>query len=198
STFDYQLNLLQVVVTYEHRANGLSSGVYTARASKHITGLGLRLGLSFVNQRQGELGSFALGGIDAEKTLARGGRIKFEWATSRGHIAVGGFNDGTVNDEHDGHAFRTELEQPLPFYEGVLRAGFSRSSAGFLNPFGATVTPGAQRATASLELKPRPARTLRFALSDERNRTDTVNNRRLTAGINWTEAWRENVRTFIG
>src|SRR6185503_10914508 len=118
STFDYQLNLLQVVVTYEHRANGLSSGVSTAQASKHITGLGLRLGLSFVNQRQAELGSFALGGIDAEKTLARGGRIKFEWATSRGHIAVGGFNDDTVNDEHDGHAFRAELEQPLPFYEG--------------------------------------------------------------------------------
>lgn len=199
STFDYQLNLLQVVVTYEHRANGLSSGVYTARASKHITGLGLRLGLSFVNQRQGEFGSFALGGIEGEKSLARGGRFKFEWATSRGRVAVGGFNaDEGANDEHNGHAFYSELEQPLPFYEGVLRAGFARSSAGFLNPFGATVAPGAQRVTASLEFKPRPARALRFGITDERNHTDTVDNRRLTAGVNWTEAWRENVRTFFG
>jgi len=199
STFDYQLNLLQVVVTYEHRANGLSSGVYTARASKHITGLGLRLGLSFVNQRQGEFGSFALGGIEGEKSLARGGRLKFEWATSRGRVAVGGFNadEGAEND-HNGHAFQAELEQPLPFYEGVLRAGFTRSSAGFSNPFGATVAPGAQRATASLEFKPRPSSALRFGVTDERNRTDTVDNRRLTAGVNWTEAWRENVRTFFG
>ncbi len=198
STFDYQLNLLQVVVTYEHRANGLSSAVYTGRASKHITGLGLRLGLSFVNQRQGELGSFALGGIEGEKSLARGGRLKFEWATSRGRVAVGGFNGESANNEHDGHAFHSELEQPLPFYEGVLRAGFARSSAGFLNPFGATVAPGAQRATVSLELKPRPVRTLRFGITDERNRTETVDNHRLTAGVNWTEAWRENVRTFFG
>ena len=34
STFDYNLNLTQLVVTYEHRANSLSSAVYTARARK--------------------------------------------------------------------------------------------------------------------------------------------------------------------
>jgi hypothetical protein len=199
STFDHELNLLQVVVTYEHRANGLSSGVYTARASKHLTGLGLRLGLSFVNQRQGEFGSFVLGGIEGEKSLPRRGRLKFEWATSRGRVAVGGFNaDEGAENEHDGHAFHADLEQPLPFFEGVLRAGFARSSAGFLNPFGATVAPGAQRATVSLELKPRPSSTLRFGFTDERNRTETVDNRRSTVSVNWTEAWRENVRTFFG
>src|SRR5206468_5796748 len=84
------------------------------------------------------------------------------------------------------------------FFEGVLRAGFARSSPGFLNPFGATVAPGAQRATVSLELKPRPSTTLRFGFTDERNRTETVDNRRSTVSVNWTEAWRENVRTFFG
>src|SRR5439155_894755 len=34
STFDSALNLTQVVVTYEHRAASLNSGVYTARAKE--------------------------------------------------------------------------------------------------------------------------------------------------------------------
>ena len=35
STFDRALNLMQVVVTYEHRASSMSSAVYTARARKN-------------------------------------------------------------------------------------------------------------------------------------------------------------------
>lgn len=201
STFDYQLNLLQVVVTYEHRAGGMSSAVYTARAAKRFAGAGLRLGLSFVDQQQDNFGSFMLGGIDAEQTLPRGGRLQFEWAMSRGRVAFGGnlLSAGIGgNDEHNGQAFRADLEQPLPFYEGVLRANFSRAAAGFLNPFGATVAPGAQRAAVSLDLKPRASRTLSFGLTDERNKTENVDNNRFTASFGWTEQWRENLRTFFG
>ena len=46
STFDSALNLKQIVVTYEHRAAGMSSSVYTARGRRTFAGLGLKLGFS--------------------------------------------------------------------------------------------------------------------------------------------------------
>src|SRR5713226_4326796 len=52
STFDQVLNLTQIVVTYEHRANSLSSAVYTARARKNFKHIGLKLGLSAALQRE--------------------------------------------------------------------------------------------------------------------------------------------------
>src|SRR3989440_1572035 len=73
STFDYALNLTQIVVTYEHRARGLGAAVYTARARKNFKHLGLKLGLSSVLQNQVDSGSFFLGGVDIEKTLPHGG-----------------------------------------------------------------------------------------------------------------------------
>ena len=88
STFDYLLNLLQIVVTYEYSAQGLTSAVYTGRATKHFKGLGLRMGASFVNQRQPEFGPFYLGGLDFEKSLPRGGTLIVEWAMSRGRVAA--------------------------------------------------------------------------------------------------------------
>src|SRR5205814_6394801 len=65
STFDSGLNLTQIVVTYEHRAAGLGSAVYTARARKNFKHLGLKLGFSTVLQSQPDSGDFFLGGIDA-------------------------------------------------------------------------------------------------------------------------------------
>src|SRR5947207_3875409 len=64
STFDYALNLTQIVVTYEHRARGLGAAVYTARARKNFKHLGLKLGLSSALQNQVDSGSFFLGGVD--------------------------------------------------------------------------------------------------------------------------------------
>ncbi len=201
STFDYQLNLVQIVATYEHRANNMTSGVYTVRAQKRFDGLGLRLGLSGIEQREGEFGSFMLGGIDGEKTLPRNGHLKFELAMSRGRIAGGGnnvFAQGGAADEHNGNAFRADLEQPLGFYGATLRANFSRSDANYINPFGATVAPGAERAAVSIDLKPRASRTLHLGLLDERNHTTNVNNNRVTASFGWNETWRTNFRTFFG
>ena len=54
STFDYALNLVQIVVTYEHSAEGFSTSVYTGRARKNFEKLGLKLGLSAVMQRQAD------------------------------------------------------------------------------------------------------------------------------------------------
>ena len=92
STFDSSLNLTQIVVTYEHRANGLNSIVMTGRALKKFSGLGLQLGLSAINQRQDQFSEFRLGGIDAEQRLPHGGVIKAAATWSRGGLV--GFGSG--------------------------------------------------------------------------------------------------------
>ncbi|HEX6624568.1 MAG TPA: hypothetical protein VF064_12725, partial [Pyrinomonadaceae bacterium] len=200
STFDFQLNLVQVVATYEYRAAGMSSAVYTGRAFKTFERLGLKLGLSFVDQRQGEFGSFVVGGIDAEKTLPRRGRLALQWATSRGRAMVGGniFGGGTGDERHDGNAYRAELEQPLPFREATLRASFVRADEGFLNPFGQTITPGSQRAEGSIEMKATKSSVVRFGLMDERNRTANVGNSRQTGSLLWTQVFGDKLRTTFG
>ena len=189
STFDFQLNLLQTVVTYEYSAHGLTSAVYTGRATKQFTGLGLRMGASFVNQRQPEFGPFYLAGLDFEKSLPHGGTLLVEWAMSRGRVAAGGslLSTDQANGDHNGQAYRTELNQPLPFYQGTLRASVTQADAGFLNPFGATVTPGSRRIVGTVDFKFRPSSLLRFGVGQERNKTQNVDNQRLTASVGWTE-----------
>ena len=198
SAFDYALNLTQIVVTYEHRASGMSSAVYTGRAVKNFEKLGLRLGLSFVNQRQADLGSFFLGGVDGEKKLPGKGILKFEWATSRGRVAAGGNVFDSGDAEHNGNAYRVELEQPLPFKEAIVKADFARADEGFLNPFGGTIAPGSQRASVALDMKVRPSSVVRFGLMDERNRTANVDNERVTASINWAETLTDRLRVNFG
>jgi uncharacterized repeat protein (TIGR01451 family) len=198
SAFDYDLNLVQIVVTYEHRGAGMSSGVYTGRASKRFNRLGLRMGLSFVEQKQSEFGSYVLGGIDGEQTLPNRGALKFEWAMSRGDMATGG-NIFDTNTRHaGGHAYRLELTQPLKVYEGVLRAEYARADEGFFNPFGATVAPGSQRTGATLDLKPTASRVIRLGFLNERNRTANVDNSRNTFSLLWTETFSDRLHAFFG
>lgn len=197
STFDYALNLVQLVVTYEHRSNDLSTAVYTARAVREFESMGLRLGLSAVVQ-QSELGSFVLGGIDGVKTLPRGGELRFAYARSQGDFMAGGNILDPTSIEHDGDAYRVELVQPLSFYEAVVRARYSNSSAGFYNPFGATVTPGSRRGDLSFEFKPRSKSTLRFGLTTESNRTPLVDNTRLTLSAAWDQVVNERLRFHLG
>ncbi|HYY98848.1 MAG TPA: hypothetical protein VE642_09675, partial [Pyrinomonadaceae bacterium] len=201
SSFDFSFNLVQVVATYEYRSDSMSQAVYTGRAFKNFEGLGLKVGLSLVDERQGEFGAFFLGGLDAEKTLPRGGRVRAEWATSRGRVETGGnllFGPSAANDRHDGNAYHVELEQPLGYREGVVRASFSRADEGFMNPFGATVTPGSQRADLSLELKVTKSAKARFSFEDERNRTTNVDNSRQTASLLWTQSFGDRFRLALG
>jgi uncharacterized repeat protein (TIGR01451 family) len=200
SSFDFSFNLVQAVVTYEYRSDSMTQAVYTARAYKNFEGAGLKVGLSLVDQRQGEFGSFFLGGVDAEKTLPRGGRLRAEWATSRGRVQTGGnfFDNMAANDQHDGNAYRVELEQPLGYREGVVRASFARADEGFMNPFGATVTPGSQRLDASLEMKVTKTAHARFSFTDERNQTANVDNNRQTASLLWTQNFGERFRLALG
>ena len=199
STFDSVLNLKQIVVTYEHRATGLASAVYTARARKNFKGIGLKLGFSAVLQREAEGSDFMLGGIDAEKTLPNHGSLQMAWARSHGEVVGSGnvfSTDG--NPRHDGDAYQLTIAEPLPFFNGNLKARYLNAAAGFFNPFGGTVTPGSQRAEASLELNPLKHSKLQFAVIDERNKTANVNNGRVTYGAALDQILGEKVKLHFG
>jgi uncharacterized repeat protein (TIGR01451 family) len=198
SAFDYDLNLVQLVVTYEHRAAGMSSGVYTGRASKRFNRLGLRMGLSFVEQKQSQFGSYVLGGIDGEQTLPNRGSLKFEWARSRGDLETGGNLFGAAQTHTGGNAYRLELSQPLGIYQAMLHAEYVRADEGFFNPFGATVSPGSQHMGATLDLKPGARRVVRLGFLNERNRTANVDNSRNTFSLLWTETFTDRLNAFVG
>lgn len=198
STFDFGFNLAQLVVTYEHRADSLSSGVYTARAKKNFARFGLRLGFAGVVQRQEDTRSFVLGGIDGEKILPRRGLLRFAIARSHGEFAGSGNAIDSNNNEHNGGAYQLELNQPIGSHEGVVRARYSFASPDFFNPFGASVTPGSRRGEVSFEFKPRADAMLHFGLSDERNHTASVNNSRFTMSAAWDQTFKDRVRLHFG
>jgi hypothetical protein len=208
--FDYLLNLVQVVAAYEHRGTGSSNYVLTGRASRTFGQIGLRVGASYINQQQAEIGAFQLGGIDLEKTLPRGGRLNFEAALSNGRFAsgvnvfdfynsdFGGQSSESAALERNGSAIHLQLDQPLPLFQSRLRADFQRSTAGFFNPFGASIAAGNQRLSIGLEMRPDAKNTFTLGLADERNNTSNVSNSRRTFSGLWSRAWRENLRTVIG
>jgi uncharacterized repeat protein (TIGR01451 family) len=197
STFDYALNLMQLVVTYEHRAEGFATSVYTGRAKKNFKGLGLTLGLSAVMQREADFGTFFLGGLDGEQKLPNDGSLLFAYARSQGEFmgVSDAFSLGA--DGHDGQAYQLELTQPLNFYEGVVRARYSNASEGFFNPFGATVTPGTRRSEISFEVKPHSKSLLRFGFTNERNHTSSVDNSRNTFSASWDQIINERLRFHL-
>jgi uncharacterized repeat protein (TIGR01451 family) len=200
STFDSGLNLKQIVVTYEHLATGMNSSVYTARGKKSFAGLGLKLGFSTVLQRQETEGGFLLGGIDGEKRLPRRGLLRFAWATSQGEISNGvGVSGGEgADDTHDGNAFNIDLMQPFSFAESVLHARYASASPGFLNPFGATVTPGSRRGEVTFDFKPRRGTVLRLGLLKEDNHTANVDNSRLTLSVAGDQIIKDRLRLHFG
>lgn len=199
SAFDYNLNLVQLVATYEHQADTLSTTVYTARARKLFAGLGLSLGFSAIVQRQDGADSFMLGGIDGEKSLPNKGHLRFAYARSQGEVMGGGNFFSSGKGEHNGSAYQIELVQPLSSrYEAVVRARYSNAAAGFLNPYGATVTPGSRRGEVMLDFKPRPSSTLHFGLTSERNRTESVDNSRLTFSAGLDQAIGDRMRFHLG
>lgn len=198
STFDRTLNLTQIVVTYEHRASGLGSSVYTARAKKNFKRLGLRVGLSAALQREANAPDFFLGGIDAEKTLPRGGSLQFAFATSRGQLTgIGNSSDGE-DARHDGNAFQLSLTQPLPFWNSIVRARFQSASGGFMNPFGGTVTAGSRRGDVAVEIKPGKSSKFLFGVTSERNQTANVDNGRLTFSAALEQSLGDRIKLHFG
>ncbi|MDT7541335.1 MAG: large repetitive protein [Acidobacteriota bacterium] len=198
SAFDYDLNLVQVVVTYEHQADGMTSGVYTGRASKRFNSIGLRLGASFVEQQQSQFGTYRLEGIDGEKALWNRGALKFEYALSAGDVISGGNLYDTTQQHAGGNAYSLQLVQPIKLYNSELRAEYARADEGFFNPFGGTVAPGSRRMNAVLDIKPRAGRTFHLGYTNERNRTSNVDNQRDTFSFLWQESFGEKLQGFLG
>jgi uncharacterized repeat protein (TIGR01451 family) len=198
STFDYALNLVQIVVTYEHSATGFSTSVYTGRAGKNFEKLGLRLGFSAVMQREADFGTFFLGGIDGEKRLPNRGTLSFAYARSQGEFMAGSNTFAVGADGHDGEAYNVELTQPLNFYEATVHARYSNASAGFFNPFGATVTPGSRRTEVTFEMKPMAKSILHLGFLNERNSTSSVNNTRNTFSAGWDQIVSDRLRFHLG
>lgn len=200
-TFDRDLNLVQVVATYEYRGDGMESTVYTARANKNFNSIGLRLGFSYINQQQTDESPFQLGGLDGSLKLPNRGKLDFEWAMSRGFFNSGfSFfgNNGGGNGEHNGNAFAVSLIQPINYGQSVLRFDGINTSRDFYNPFGATTTPGSTRGEVSVETKPLKNSTVRLKLVGEKNETENVDNNRVTAGIEWSQIINEKLRFNFG
>lgn len=199
-TFDRLLNLVQIVATYEYRSNGMESSVYTGRASKNIEPLGLRLGLSYIDQQQANSPAFRLGGADLSLKLPKNGRLDAEWAMSRGSLNTGFsfFGNRPNGNEYNGNAFFVSAEQPISLGRSVLKFEGITSSREFYNPFGSTVAPGNTRGTLLLETKPLNNATVRLNLSGEKNSTENVDNRRATAGIHWTQTINEKLNVDVG
>jgi hypothetical protein len=198
SAFDYDLNLVQVVITYEHQSDGMSSGVYTGRASKRFNGVGLRLGASFVEQQQRQFGNYRLTGLDGEKALWDHGALKFEYALSAGDVMSGGNLFDTTARHTGGSAYSLQLTQPIKLYNSELRAEYARADEGFFNPFGGTVAPGSRRMNAVLDVKPRAGSTLHLGYTNERNHTANVDNQRDTFSLLWQQSFGEKFQGFLG
>jgi uncharacterized repeat protein (TIGR01451 family) len=188
TALDSVLDLTQLVFTYEYRTTGMNSQVYRAQAGKRFDDVGLRVELNFLNERDSG-SSYFLAGLEAEQKLRYGGFLRVEAPLSHGELAVSPDAAAEASDSgtHDGVAIRAEVEQPLPGIGGVVRAQLSKTDRDFLNPFGATVLPGAQTVTGSLEFKPMAATILRFGGGDERNSTSNVDNQRTTFEGSWKQ-----------
>lgn len=200
-TFDRDLNLIQIVANYEYRSEGFESSVYTARASKSFERIGLRLGFSYVNQKQNDASPFQLGGFDGSLKLPNRGLLEFEWASSHGALNQGfSFfgNTPSGDGEFNGNALYVSLDQPLPFDQTVLRFEGYSASRNFYNPFGATVTAGSTRGALSIEAKPIKNSTVRINLVAEKNLTENVDNNRITAGIQWSQLINEKLKFNFG
>ncbi len=161
--------------------------------------LGLRLGVSFLNDRQGSNTSYMLAGIEAEKKLPHNGFLNIEVPVSHGSIATSGTAfTATDAGNHDGTAVRAELEAPLDTKNGLIRGSFSKTDPNFLNPFGSTIIPGAQTAAGSFDFKPLAASRLHFGLTDERNKTVNVDNHRSTVSVSWKQTLAERIDLTAG
>ncbi len=201
SATDQALNLNQLVVTYDYRTTGMSTTLYSVRAAKEFRSVGLKLGLSFLDQRTSQFGSYYLSSISAQQKTPNHGLFKFEMPISHGSVLAAGSSamlGSALPASGNGTAVRAEYDQPIKFRQSVLGASLARTDQNFYNPFGATTMPGAQTIQGKYEFKPVKGARLKFALMDERNKTQLVNNSRHTVSVEWKQQVAERVVLMAG
>jgi uncharacterized repeat protein (TIGR01451 family) len=201
SATDSALNLVQLVVTYDYRTTGLSTTVFSVRASKNFNSLGLRLGMSITDQTVSRMGSYYLASVSAEKKLGKHGLLKLEMPMSQGSAAAAGASSvlgAALPASANGTAIRADYQQSFSFLHANLQGTFAKTDTTFYNPFGATVLPGAETIKASVEVSPFKASKLRLGLIDESNKTPLVNNGRKTLSMEWKQSLYERFVLLAG
>ncbi len=163
SGLDPQLNLVQVVVTYQYQNQGLDHMVFNGRAAG--TYRSIQGGMTFFTEEGVDNARFTVAGLDLVQSLPHGGRWRLDLPYSHGTPNVAASVDTRPVDagsNTDGFAIQADVEQPVEFWSGVLRASFLHADDNFRNPFSATITPGAGYANASAELSPWTPTRIRF------------------------------------
>ena len=181
STLDPQLNLVQIVVTYEYENQGMDHLVFNGRTYGTFKGLGV--GATFFTEEGVDNDRFSVAGVDVSQKLWRGGHLRVDVPYSHGTPNVAtSVNTSPVSAGSDtnGFAVQAEIEQPFAFWHGIARASFLDAEDDFRNPFSATITPGAQLAAASTELSPWESSRFRLGASYERYDTSNVDADRTT------------------
>lgn len=188
NSFTYNLNLVQIIATYEHREGGMRNSVYGGAAQYRWNRAGFQVGGNYVDQKQGAANSWAVGGLHVRKSLGSG-FLQVEGARTSGELMNAGnfFFGATPTGAQKGNAYRAELDLPFHRFNARLQGVFLKSDQGFYNPFGGTVTPGSQRTTLQFSVDPVKNGTLRLEAIDERNKTANVNNSRRTLGLTYTQ-----------
>ncbi len=185
---DPQLNLAQVVVTYEYDNQGAHHLVFNGRASGTFSSI--RIGGTFFTEEGVTDQQFTVAGFDLDQKLPHGGRWRLDLPYSHGTPNVASSVDSLpVNARADlaGWAVQGDVEQPVEFWSGVLKASFLHADDTFQNPYSATITPGAGYVTAAADLSPRKPSHLHFGGTYERYNTTTVDASRTTFSGEWAE-----------
>jgi uncharacterized repeat protein (TIGR01451 family) len=205
SGLDSVLNLIQVVVTYEFRTSGTASAIYQAKASKEFSRLGLKLGGSFMRQNEDATGAYYLGNFELTQKLWQNGSLSVDVPVSHGNILTAGsyFSADSLQRDRNGFAMKAELDQPInlrskSFGQARIRLSLLKTEQDFLNPYGSTTVPGAQRASGSFESSVGQNSRIQLAVADERNNTANVDNNRQTYSVMWSQTLEQRVDFTLG
>jgi uncharacterized repeat protein (TIGR01451 family) len=186
-SLDADLNLVQVVVTYEYEAAGVESLVTSARALGTFGAL--TVGGSVFTEEPDGGDRFSVAGVDAVLRLPRAGELKVEVPYSDGRPAGRSAFENVIStrpEDTDGFAVTAELNQPIGGTT-ALRASYLDVDNGFANPFAGTTTAGARYGRAEFQVDPSNRTRLLFGFTNERNDTARKDNARNTVSANWNQ-----------
>ena len=178
-----EFDLVEVVVLYEFQTLGLDNLNWLGHGRKSFKGGKTLLGVSAFGEDQDGGEDFRLFAADLAQKLPGSGSLALEVAHSEGVPLGLGITTMGLGSSGSGAAVRFEVSQPVQALRGNVRLAYADVDADFLNPYGATVTPGNQRLSVSSESSVGEKIKLGFALQDEKNQTNTVDNSRTTASV---------------
>jgi uncharacterized repeat protein (TIGR01451 family) len=181
--FTGEFHLAQIVVLYEYRADGFEAVSWFGRGRRDLGSGGTRAGFSVLGEMQDGAEDFRIAAADLLQKLPGSGTLSVEAARSDGRPLNRGNASLGTDPGSAGTAFRVEYVQTLPALRGPLRASFSEVDRDFVNPYGASITPGSRRSALGWEPSLNGRFRLAVSVQDETNRTDAVDNGRTTASL---------------